>query len=133
MVERDPRQWYSYGYQAPAGVSYGLSSGLETVLIGLLVFLTLGIIGLPLLLLSISYIGSSFPGSYNFIPPTTTTTVNGKRKRDLFQSKLFRNENPFLQNKLMEIFQQFLRSSDKINFMGKLTQSFNLRKSLFNN
>lgn len=112
---RDPRQWLAGGYGGYPGVGYGGGLGLglggtEMLLTCLLVILGIGVIGLPFLLL----IFSAFTGGQgvNFIPPTTTTTVAGRKKREA--ESMFPRINPDVQSKLFGILDTFFKASDKM-------------------
>lgn len=85
--ERDPRQWlggYGSGYSSsPFGYGNGwLSSGfgsVEAIVVCLLVIVGVGVLGFPMLLLLFSLfsngLGTPTTG-FNFIPPSSTTTVS---------------------------------------------------------
>ena len=115
-ADRDPRQWLNagYGYGSPY-MGLGMWGGTEMILTCLLVVLGIGVIGLPFILL----IFSAFTGGQgvNFMPPTTTTTVAGRRKRD---ASIFPDVNPDLQSKLFEILSNFYKASDKMQSFKKL-------------
>lgn len=119
---RDPRQWMTggYGYGAapfPTFPGLGMFGGTEMILTCLLVVLGIGVIGLPFLLLILS----AFTGGQgvNFIPPTTTTTVAGRKRRDT-AANLFPSINPDLQAKLLDILTNFYKASDKMSSLKKL-------------
>lgn len=126
-VERDPRQWLSAGYGgygAPfyggGGLGLGGLGGTDMLLTCLLVVLGIGVIGLPFLLLIFSaFTGGQ--GGLNFIPPTTTTTVAGRKRRDLHA--LFPKVNPEAQDKLFGILENFAKSSDKMDYIKKLIEA----------
>lgn len=114
---RDPRQWLAggYGYPGYGGLGLGLG-GTEMLLTCLLVILGIGVIGLPFLLL----IFSAFTGGQgvNFIPPTTTTTVAGRKKREI--ESIFPKINPDVQSKLFGILDTFFKASDKMKHFKTL-------------
>lgn len=119
---RDPRQWMnggygSMGYGAPMWPGLGMFGGTEMILTCLLVVLGIGVIGLPFLLLILS----AFTGGQgvNFIPPTTTTTVAGRKRRDT-AANLFPSINPDIQAKLLDILTNFYKASDKMSSFKKL-------------
>lgn len=85
--ERDPRQWlggYGGGYSnSPWGYGNGWLSngfgGVEAIVVCLLVIVGVGVLGFPMLLLLFSLfstgLGTPTTG-FNFIPPSSTTTVS---------------------------------------------------------
>lgn len=120
-VDRDPRQWMTgYGYGSPMG-SFGLGGfggGSEMLLTCLLVVLGIGVIGLPFLLLIFSaFTGGQ--GGVNFIPPTTTTTVAGRKRRDVLND-IFPDVHPLNKEKVFETFMQFIAADDKMEYIKKL-------------
>lgn len=80
-----------------------------------MVILGIGVIGLPFLLL----IFSAFTGGQgvNFIPPTTTTTVAGRKRREI--ESIFPSTNPNIQSKLFNILTNFYKASDKMKILKK--------------
>lgn len=109
---RDPRQWLGGytggGYSSPwaygAGNSW-LSNGfgsIEAFVVCLLVIVGIGVLGFPLMLLLFSLFSTGLgtqANGFNFIPPSSTTTVNGRRKRSTNESDL----SPSLMKRLLEI------------------------------
>ena len=84
--DRDPRQWLGgYGYTSSPFSGYGnngwLSNGfgsVEAIVVCLLVIVGVGVIGFPMLLLLFSLFSTGLgtpAGGFNFIPPSSTTTV----------------------------------------------------------
>lgn len=62
---------------------------------------------------------SAFTGQgVNFIPPTTTTTVAGRKRREA--ESIFPKVNPDLQGKLVDILTNFYKASDKFKVLKKL-------------
>ncbi|XP_053209816.1 uncharacterized protein LOC128393644 [Panonychus citri] len=120
--ERDPRQWMGTPY-TPYGASVApLTGGLEAIAIGLLIALGIGIIGFPLVLLLFSlFLGNSGSG-LSFVPPASTTTVTGRKRRDVL-SNLFPQVPPQLQDRLVKMFSQFSESPDKMAFIKKYLES----------
>lgn len=159
--DRDPRQWLGgYGYSSPFG-GYGnngwLSNGfgsVEAIVICLLVIVGVGVLGFPMLLLLFSLfstgLGTPTTG-FNFIPPSSTTTVNGRRKRstneqlspslmkrlleinsvnDLLALQelnglselVMANVKPELREKAIQYFKQFTQASDKMEYIKKIIQ-----------
>lgn len=119
---RDPRQWLAGGYGGYPGYGGGLGLGLggtEMLLTCLLVILGIGVIGLPFLLL----IFSAFTGGQgvNFIPPTTTTTVAGRKKREV--ESMFPKINPDVQSKLFGILETFMKASDKMKHFKNMVNN----------
>ncbi|XP_074600949.1 uncharacterized protein LOC141854977 [Brevipalpus obovatus] len=112
--ERDPRQWLGtpYGATLPP-----LSGGLEAIAIGLLIALGLGIIGFPLVILLFSlFLGNT--GSFNFVPPATTTTVTGRKRREAME-QLFPQINSQLHSKIISLYEQFSSAPDKMAYLKK--------------
>ena len=60
-------------------------------------------------------------GGIGGIVPTSTTTVGGRKRRDI--NSLLPEVNPFLQNKLFNIFDNFIQTPDKITMIEKLIDS----------
>lgn len=156
--ERDPRQWlgnYGGGYSSPFGYGNGwLSNGfgsVEAIVVCLLVIVGVGVLGFPMLLLLFSLFstGLGTPNSgFNFIPPSSTTTVNGRRKRstnelnaslmrrlleinsmdDLLALKelnglsdlVMANVNPQIREKATQYFKQFTQAPDKIEYIKQI-------------
>ncbi|RWS31814.1 hypothetical protein B4U80_02598 [Leptotrombidium deliense] len=108
--ERDPRQWftgYGGGYYPSSG--YGLMGGLDSLLIGVMAILGIGIIGFPFLLLCLTMFTGGAQNGLNFVPPTTTTTVNGRKKRS---ASMFPELNANLREKVLEILDRFSKVSE---------------------
>ena len=85
----------------------------------LLVILGLGVIGLPFIFLMFS----AFSGQgVNFMNPTTTTTIAGRKRREA-SSSIFPKINPQVQNKLLDILDNFYKASDKVKMFKKLLQN----------
>lgn len=119
--ERDPRQWYSAAYNYPSSMS-PFSGGIEAIGVGFLIALGIGAIGLPLLILLYSMFLGNTNSGFNFVPPATTTTVQGRKRRDLSE-KMFAQMNPDLRGKLLEIYKQFTSGQDKVELVKKLINS----------
>lgn len=120
--ERDPRQWMGTPYAGYGATLPPLSGGLEAIAIGLLIALGLGIIGFPLIILLFSlFIGNTGSG-FNFVPPATTTTVTGRKRREALE-KMFPQINPAIQGKLMSVFEQFVSAPDKVAYLKKMLES----------
>ncbi|XP_074605650.1 uncharacterized protein LOC141858718 [Brevipalpus obovatus] len=122
--ERDPRQWLTQGYSGYTGSSMTpFSGGVEAIAIGFLIALGIGAIGLPLMILLYSmFIGNNNSG-FNFVPPATTTTVSGRKRRDVVSEAMFPNVNPQIQGKLFEIYKQFTDSTEKMDILKRLFKS----------
>lgn len=120
--ERDPRQWYAnaQAYNYPSSLS-PFSGGIEAIGVGLLIAIGIGAIGLPLIILLYSmFLGNSNAG-FNFVPPATTTTVQGRKRRDL-EEKMFNKANPNLRGKLFDVYKQFTSAQDKFEYVKNLLQ-----------
>lgn len=52
------------------------------------------------------------------MPPTTTTTVAGRKRRDL--NSILPNVNPDIQAKVLQVLTNFYKSSDKVQLLKKL-------------
>jgi hypothetical protein len=117
--ERDPRQWLSGGYGGYSPM-YPFMGGHEAIVIGLMIAIGVGFIGLPLIILIFSmFTGNS---NLNFVPPSTTTTLTGRKKREILES-LFPKMNPQVQDKVLYIFEQFSKTDNKMDFLKKLLDS----------
>lgn len=116
LRDRTSRQYPAAygGYASP----WAIGNPIEMVVIGLLVIIGLGVIGWPFIVLFFSALNGST--GLNFVPPTTTTTVTGRRKRDA--QGQFPSLNPQLTDKLLYIMEQFAQSSDKISLLKNLFQ-----------
>lgn len=162
--DRDPRQWLG-GYSAsPFGgaAGYGnngwLSGGFgsaEAIAVCLLVIVGVGVLGFPMLLLLFSLFstGLGTPATgFNFIPPSSTTTVTGRRKRSTTNEPLspslmkrllevnsmndllalqelnglselvMANVKPEIREKAVQYFKQFTQASDKLDYLKKIIQ-----------
>lgn len=121
--ERDPRQWFGGGYGSYGSGLTPFNGGVEAIAIGLLIALGIGAIGLPLMILLYSmFLGNSNSG-FNFVPPATTTTVSGRKRRDLMPEMMFPNLNPQLQVKMYDVFKQFTAAQDKMDFLKNMIKS----------
>jgi len=120
--ERDPRQWLGTPYAGAYGAALPpLSGGLEAIAIGLLIALGLGIIGFPLVILLFSlFLGNT--GTFNFVPPATTTTVSGRKRREAME-QLFPHINSQLHSKIISLYEQFSSAPDKIAYLKKILGS----------
>lgn len=110
----------AYGYPMSYGYgSYG--SPVEMFIIALIIIIGIGIVGWPFMILIASlYSGNT---ALNFVPPTTTTTVTGRRKRDsaMFPlAALFDNLNPDVARRLADIFERVVKSEDKLSLISEL-------------
>ncbi|CAG2100016.1 unnamed protein product [Medioppia subpectinata] len=101
-TERDGRQ-FAGGYSPGFGGDYGLTGfggPLEAIIIGLCVVAGFGIIGIPFILLFLSFFNGGGLGTTGGIGglnlvPTTTTTVAGRKRREI--NSLLPEVNPMLQ------------------------------------
>lgn len=136
-LERDPRHWLGglgsgamSGYGGYAPFSYGGGSlfssggGIETAIVCLLVVVGIGVIGLPMLLLLFSVFSnnnmSNAPSAgFNFIPPTSTTTVTGRRRK--------RSPEPHLSDQLLG------RLSNRLSELSSMTEVTALTDQLLGN
>lgn len=124
--DRDPRQWigtpYAGAYSAYGAAIPPLSNSLEAIAIGLLIALGLGIIGFPVIILLFSLFLGNTGSAFNFIPPATTTTVTGRKRRDTLE-QLFPQINPQIHEKILGIYEKFTNAPDKLNYLRKLLDS----------
>lgn len=120
--DRDPRQWMNTPYAGYAASLPPLTNGLEAIAIGLLIALGLGIIGFPLVILLFSLFLGNSGSAFNFVPPATTTTVTGRKRRDTLE-QMFPQVNPQIHEKLLGIYEQFTKAPDKISYLKKMLDS----------
>jgi hypothetical protein len=64
--------------------------------------------------------GNGLGGGLNLVP-TTTTTVAGRKRRNI--ESLLPEVNPALRQKLFNIFENFVETPDKIKMIDKLIES----------
>ncbi|RWS16623.1 hypothetical protein B4U79_03167 [Dinothrombium tinctorium] len=114
-VDRDPRQWLSgaYGYYSPYTYG-GYGTGLDAITIGLALAIGVGILGLPILLICLMMFSGSVQSGLNFVPPTTTTTVAGRKKRSSAQSSISDLINPYVQEKLSTVIENFQKAAERM-------------------
>ena len=100
---------------------------IEAIIIGLLVVAGFAVVGIPFFLLFLGLfnggggigLGSGL-GGLNLVP-TTTTAVTGRKKREV--NSLLPEVNPLVQQKLLNAFENFIRTPDKIRLIEKLLDS----------
>jgi hypothetical protein len=94
---------------------------IEAIIIGLCVVFGLGIIGIPIFLLILTLFQNNGLGGGLNLVPTTTTTVAGRKRRNI--ESLLPEVNPALRQKLFNIFENFIETPDKIKMIDKLLES----------
>uniref|UniRef100_T1KKY5 Uncharacterized protein n=1 Tax=Tetranychus urticae TaxID=32264 RepID=T1KKY5_TETUR len=117
--DRDPRQWFSSGYGTYGTTFAPFNGGIEALIVGFMISLAIGFIGLPLMILLYSmFLGNTGGGGFNLAPPATTTTINGRKRREASVIEALLPQLDSISNeKLIEIFKKLTAQPDQMNYL----------------
>uniref|UniRef100_T1KKZ1 Uncharacterized protein n=1 Tax=Tetranychus urticae TaxID=32264 RepID=T1KKZ1_TETUR len=116
--DRDPRQWFSSGYGTYGTTFAPFNGGIETLVVGFMISLAIGFIGLPLMILLYSMFLGNTGGGFNLAPPATTTTINGRKRREASVIEALLPQLDSISNeKLIEIFKKLTAQPEQMNYL----------------